>query len=84
MSNRPKAVDFLNYDDPEKEETKNLSLNDEEPVLVSETEEQEEGDEYESESEHEESKTNVETLPSGAISKGKILLIDAITYPFPF
>lgn len=71
MSNRPKAVDFLNDDDHEKEEAKNLS--DEEPVLVSEAEaEENEGgaDESESELDNSNAKSNVETLPSGAISKG--------------
>lgn len=72
MSNRPKAVDFLNDDDVHGKETKILS--DEEPVLETEAEEQEEGGEYGNESEHEESNSNVETLPSGAISKGITLL----------
>jgi len=67
MSNRPRAVDFLNDEDEEPaKEIKNIS--DEEPVCVSEAEsEVESGSGSEKESEQGE---NVETLPSGAISKG--------------
>lgn len=79
MSNRPRAVDFLDREEENSEEIiageKNFS--DEEPLVLS-------GNEYESEAEtggveveefeggEQEAKV-VETLPSGAISKGSHL-----------
>ena len=73
MSNRPRAVDFL--DDNEDENRKErANLNEEEPVYVefdSETESNK-ADNYESEPETDEP-VNVETLPSGAISKGTLI-----------
>lgn len=68
--NRPRAVDFLEEDEKEVE-TKNFS--DEEPLIIERNENGEsliEGDNV-SEAEEAEEVKNVDTLPSGAISKGK-------------
>lgn len=62
MSNRPKAVDFLDQEHSDK--------SDEEPVIVSENE-RELSEISENEVERAENNVETETLPSGAISKGK-------------
>ena len=76
MSNRPRAVDFL--DDNEEEGRKErANLSEEEPVYVEfepndSDNEANETDVIESEPETDEP-VNVETLPSGAISKGTLI-----------
>lgn len=73
MSNRPKAVDFLN-DEEEEGQIDNKTFSEEEPIYVPASENEEikdEDKEFEGENESSSKEGNVETLPSGAISKGK-------------
>ena len=72
--NRPRAVDFLESEDEKEVETRNLS--DEEPLVIER--ESHSGSERDSDRDNEHSADNnnaeaenVNTLPSGAISKGK-------------
>ena len=81
MSNRPRAVDFL--DDNENEDRSERSnLSEEEPVYVefeANDSETEANETHESEPETIES-VNVATLPSGAISKGTAAFLIYILY----
>lgn len=74
-SSRPRAVDFLDKEDGETREFENKS--DEEPLIVSENEgsNSEQENEVESSGETEEIEQK-ETLPSGAISKGKFIPVN--------
>ena len=72
MSNRPRAVDFLDDEGEHEFDNRKENLTEEEPAYVSEGEAQEQEFEGESEGELEPEleDRNIETLPSGAISKG--------------
>ena len=79
MSNRPKAVDFLHDDEPDNGKEDKI-LSEEEPIFVSEAEaEVEAGIEGENETESECEEGNVESLPSGAMSKGHALSMVMVT-----
>ena len=72
--NRPRAVDFLDQKEAE-ESFKNEDFSDEEPLVIEEEREQEfeseENSNNDTEDIQESNESVIETLPSGAISKGK-------------
>lgn len=85
--NRPRAVDFLDTKEEEigsLNENANKNISEEEPLVIGQESPEENGDEqenHEQESEGEDEKT-VDTLPSGAISKGKKMFITILIIMF--